>query len=66
MSIEAKRYPLQARLASLGHEFGLLQARLAADDGQLAVVDSEKIVLAIPLVVEGVSLGRSEITSCAR
>ena len=52
-----KRYPMQAELVSLGPEFGLLRARLAHNDGRMAIVESERILLAIPLVVEGVTLG---------
>jgi signal transduction histidine kinase len=57
ISTQPKRYPLQADLAALGPEFGLLQTRLNHNDGRLVVQESNRILLAIPLVAEGVTLG---------
>ncbi len=52
-----KRYPLETELAGLGPEFGLLRARLEQNNGHMVIVESERILLAIPLVAEGVTLG---------
>jgi len=57
ISTQPKRYPLQSDLVSLGPEFGLLKARLEQNDGRMLVQESGRILLAIPLVVEGVTLG---------
>ncbi len=57
ISTQPKRYPLQTELASLGPEFSQLQAHLARNDGHLEVLESEHILLAIPLVAEGITLG---------
>jgi len=57
ISTQPKRYSLQRDLASLGPEFAALQARLAANDGRMLVQESERILLAIPVVAEGVTLG---------
>ncbi len=57
VSTQPKRYPLQAELATLGPEFGVLRARLAQNDGRLVVQEAAHILVAIPLVADGVTLG---------
>jgi signal transduction histidine kinase len=57
ISTQPRRYPLQAELASLGGEFSQLNARLAKNDGRMLVQDSGHIMMAIPVVAEGVTLG---------
>lgn len=57
VSTHPKRYPMQEELVGLGPEFALLQARLANNDGRMVTVESERILLAIPLVAESVILG---------
>jgi signal transduction histidine kinase len=50
-------YPLQAHIDELGHDFKQLNAMFAVVQEQKIIVESERILLAIPLVVEGVKLG---------
>jgi len=57
ISTQPKRYPLQAELASLGPEFSQLRTHPARKDGHMEVLDSARILLAIPLVAEGMTLG---------
>ena len=57
VSTRPRRYVMQRDLASLGPEFATLQTRLAANDGRMLTQDSGRILLAIPLVAEGVTLG---------
>jgi signal transduction histidine kinase len=57
ISTASHRYPLQTKLASLGPVFRLLQVRLAQNDGRVLIVEGERILLAIPLVADGVTLG---------
>lgn len=57
ISTQPKRYPLQSDLASLGPEFSSLKARLERNDGRMLVQESGRILLAIPLVAEGMNLG---------
>jgi len=57
ISTASKQYPLQAKLDSLGPAFSELQSRLAQKDGLRVIVESDKILLGIPLVAEGVTLG---------
>lgn len=57
VATQPKRYPMQGELVSLGPEFALLQGRLAHNDGRMVIVESERILLAIPLVADGVILG---------
>ena len=57
ISTQPQRYPLQRGLATLGPEFRLLQARLEQNDGRVLALESGRVLLAIPLVVEGVPLG---------
>jgi len=57
ISTSPKTYPLQARLNSLGGDFIKLEAQLASGDGRKVIVESGRILLAIPLVMEGVQLG---------
>ena len=57
ISTKTKQYPLLAKLDSLGPAFSQLQRVLAQNNGRMVVVDSEKILLGIPLVAEGVVLG---------
>ena len=57
ISTASRRYPLQADLSALGPTFDLLKTRLAQNDGRMVVVESKQILLAIPLIADGVSLG---------
>ncbi len=57
ISTQPKRFPLQAELATLGTEFRELNARLAKNDGRLLVQESGHILLAIPVVAEGMTMG---------
>ncbi len=57
VSTQPKRFPIQARLAQLGPDFAMLQARLDQSNGQLVAQESGHILLAIPMVVEGTTLG---------
>ena len=57
ISTQTKQYPLLAKLDSLGPAFGQLQRVLTQNNGRMVIVDSEKILLGIPLVAEGVVLG---------
>lgn len=57
VATQPKRYPLGKELASLGPEFSLLQDRLADSGGRMVMVESERILLAVPIVAEGVTLG---------
>lgn len=57
VSTDAKRYPLQAELGKFGPEFGQLRSRLEQGDGHLVITESERILVAIPMVAEGVTLG---------
>lgn len=54
---QPRRYPLQSDLAGLGPEFSLLKSRLQKNDGRMLIQESGRILLAIPLVAEGVTLG---------
>jgi two-component system NtrC family sensor kinase len=57
ISTASKQYPLQASLEGLGPAFNQLKTRLAQNDGRMVIVESDKILLGIPLVAEGISLG---------
>lgn len=57
VATQPKRYPMQTPLAELGPDFNMLQARLAQGEGRLVIVEAQHILLAIPLVAEGVTLG---------
>lgn len=57
VATQPRRYPLLAPLAGLGRDFGLLKARLDRGEGHLEIVEDEHILVAIPLVAEGVTLG---------
>ncbi len=57
ISTASKQYPLQARLETLGPAFILLKTRFAQNDGHMVIVESDKILLGIPLVADGVTLG---------
>jgi signal transduction histidine kinase len=57
ISTDSGLYPLLANLPALGPSFARLQEQLAHNDGRLVVVEDEQILLAIPLVAEGVTLG---------
>lgn len=58
ISTQPKRYPLQMKLAELGPEFRELSSRLARNDGRMLVQESGgHILLVIPVVAEGMTLG---------
>jgi two-component system, NtrC family, sensor kinase len=57
ISTTSKQYPLQTKLENLGPSFSELKSRLAHNDGHMVIVESDKILLAIPLVADGVTLG---------
>jgi signal transduction histidine kinase len=57
ISTRPKQYPLHTGVTALGSEFSQLRARLMANDGRMQILESERILLAIPLVAEGVTLG---------
>lgn len=57
ISTASKQYPLQAKLDNLGPAFSQLKTRLAQNDGRMVIVESDKILLGIPLVADGVTLG---------
>ncbi len=58
VSTQPERYPVQSRLADLGPDFVELAARLSqGGDGHSLNVQGRQILLAIPLVADGVTLG---------
>lgn len=57
IATQPKHYPIQTPLAELGPDFGLLKVRLDQGEGRLTMVEAQHILLAIPLVAEGVTLG---------
>ena len=57
VSTRPRTYPIQTGLAELGPEFARLRGSLAGSGGRLVEQESEHILLAIPLVAEGVTLG---------
>ncbi len=57
ISTDNKRYPMLARLDALGAPFARLQARLARDSGHIQIIEAERILMAIPLLADGVTLG---------
>lgn len=58
ISTEPRRYPLQADLDGFGGEFARLKRALVGGEGHMVVIeDKTRILQAIPLVSEGVSLG---------
>ena len=56
-STDPELFPLQVKLDTLGPDFSQLQSRLRDTAGSTVVLEAEKILLAIPLVAEGVTLG---------
>ena len=56
-STQPRKYPLNIPLAELGPEFGQLKDMLSNSGGRLVTLESGHILLAIPLVAEGVTLG---------
>lgn len=57
ISTSTKRYPLLADLASLGPAFSQLHRQLSGNAGYMVTVEADKILLGIPIVAEGVTLG---------
>jgi signal transduction histidine kinase len=57
VSTASKVYRLQAKVGSLGTSFVELEKRLKADNAQTVIVESAEILLAIPLIMDGVVLG---------
>lgn len=57
ISTSTKRYPLLADLPSLGPAFSQLQRQLSGNAGHMVTVEADKILLGIPIVAEGVTLG---------
>ncbi|HRH81114.1 MAG TPA: ATP-binding protein [Thiobacillaceae bacterium] len=57
VSSEPRRHPLLTDLAGLGPDFARLKASLAQSRGHTRVVEGEHILLGIPVVAEGVTLG---------
>lgn len=57
ISTANKTYPLLTELDALGGGFRELEQALAGSGGRMVTVESDKILLAIPLVAEGVTLG---------
>lgn len=57
ISTATKRYPLLNELDGLGESFRQLRVSMAQNRGQMVTVESEKILLGIPIVAEGVVLG---------
>jgi signal transduction histidine kinase len=57
ISTSTKRYPLLADLPSLGPAFTQLQRHLSGNAGYMVTVEADKILLGIPIVAEGVTLG---------
>ncbi|OYY92368.1 MAG: hypothetical protein B7Y41_16105 [Hydrogenophilales bacterium 28-61-23] len=57
ISTASRQYPLQTKLDKLGPAFSQLKTRLEQNDGRMVIVESDKILLGIPLVADGVTLG---------
>lgn len=57
ISTATKHYPLLADLPTLGPAFSQLQQQLSGNSGLMVMVEADKILLGIPLVSEGVTLG---------
>lgn len=57
ISTAPKQYPILTALGGMGLAFKQLQQRLAQNDRFMVIVESEKILLGIPLVADGVMLG---------
>jgi signal transduction histidine kinase len=57
VSTRPGQFPLQAGLAGLGDDYRLLPARLAENSGRDVVLEGQDILLAIPLMGEGMLLG---------
>lgn len=57
VSTEPRHYPVNVPLPKLGAEFTRLKVMLDQSEGRLVTLESGRILLAIPLVSEGVTLG---------
>lgn len=57
VSTQPRRHPLGEAIARLGPAYSELVDRLSHNDGRMVVVENARILLAIPIVVEGVTLG---------